>query len=347
MAREGTLFIALVLTLAAGLSALTSGLDAPVLSNEVRSANPAWNSNFDLRLAPFCANESLSVRVSEHGLPAGGAIVALYAHDGGRHLLSTVKATPDGWAVFAPRPPGGYDLVATYNATNLVVFTEGPDAITYGAGNSVSQISFRIPPCISPPSGAQWNESLAPIAGAGPILVQDYPSGISRAFYAIRLADGREATRVRLSIKRPARDANLTLSESLPSAAVPSRALVGFEWAYPDLISASAPLSLQWNLPASGMGGEDEFAYVVLRPLTATQAAEWTAPLLVRGEGKKNETGSGAMANGSAANGLANNTAAAGLSASALRLDFGGLFGAGLLAPLILIGAATYLFRRR
>lgn len=347
MARGGTIFAALLLTLAAGLCALTSGLDAPVLSNEVRSANPAWNSNFELHLVPFCANESLSVQVTYHDEAAAGKIVALYSYDGGRHLLSQVKTGRDGWAVFAPRPPGRYDLVATNNASNLVIVTQGlAQAVDY-TNDSLGQIFFKIPPCISPPSGAGWNQSLAPATSNEPILVQDYPAGISRAFYAIQLPDGREATRVRLSIKRLAHDTNLTISEFLPRAAVPSQALVGFEWAYPDLINASAPLLLQWSLPPSARGGEDEREYVVLRPLTAEQAAEWTAPVLVREGEKKNETDDGAAANGIATNGTANNTTATGFSVSALRLDFGGVFGTGLLASLFFIGTATYLFRRR
>lgn len=348
MARGGTLFIALLLTLAAGLSALTSGLDSQVLSNEVRSANPAWNSNLELHLVPFCADESLQVRVTYHDEAAAGKIVALYSYDGGRHLLSTVKTGSDGWAIFAPRRAGRYDLVATNNASNLVIVTQGPAQAVDYTNDSLGQIFFKIPPCISPPSGAQWNENPATATNGEPVLVQDYPSGVSREFYAIRLPDGREATRVRVRIERPTHDANLTLSEPLPSEVVPSQALVGFEWAYPDSIEAAAPLSLQWNLPSSDRGGKDERAYVVLRPLTAEQAAEWTAPVLVREGEKKNETGGVAAANGTAANGTANNSSApaSALSASALRLDFSGLFGVGLLVPLLLIGAATYLFRR-
>ncbi len=354
MARGGTIFIALLLTLAAGLSALTSGLDSQVLSNEVRSANPAWNSNFELHLVPFCANESLQVRTTYHGQPAAGKIVALYSYDGGRHLLSQVKTTPDGWAIFARRPPGRYDMVATNNAGNLVIVTEGlVQAVDY-TNDSFGQIFFTIPPCISEPSGAGWNESIArPAANDEPVLVQDYPAGISREFYAVQLPDGREATRVRVRIQRPAHDANLNLSESLPVAAVPSQALVGFEWAYPDLINASAPLSLQWNLPSSSRGGEDELVYVVLRPLTAAQAAEWTAPVVTREGATKNETGGITGADGAASNTSGANAdnssasaSASGASASALRLDFSGVFGLGLLVPLILIGVATFLFRR-
>ena len=344
MARGGTIFIALLLTLAAGLSALTSGLDSQVLSNEVRSANPAWNSNFDIHLVPFCTNESLQLQVTDQGRPAGGVIVALYAHDGGRHFLSEVQTTPDGWAIFAQKPPGRYDVVATDNATNLVVFTQGLDTVTYGDNNDVSQIIFSIPPCISPPSGAEWNESLAPAASDEPFLVQDYPSNVSRAFYAVQLPDGQEATRVRVRLERPAHDTNLTLTETLPLADVPSRALVGFEWAYPDFINASAPLSLRWSLPQSVRGGEDECDYVVLRPLTAAQAAEWAAPVLERAQIEKNETNS--TAPGRVGVNSNNSSAAPGIAASALRLDFSGLVGIGLLAPLLLIGAATYIFRR-
>ncbi len=341
MARGYTIFIVLALTLAAGLAALTSGLDTQVLSNEVRSSNSAAGSNFELHLVPFCANESIQVKVTHLDQPAGGKIVALYSYDGGRHLVSTVKTTADGWAVFARRPPGRYDMVATNNASNLVIVTKGlVEAVDY-TNDSFGQIFFKIPPCISPPSGAGWDSGAAPAAAAEPILVQNYGSSISRAFYAIELPDGQQATRVRLRITRPANDTNLILSESLPPALVTSQALVGFEWEYPEFVNSSAPILLQWNMPPSQSGGEYERVYVVLRPLAAEQAGNWTAPGLARVDGR-NETNKTAPANASNANA----SGPAGASASALRLDFGGWFGIGLLAPLFVIGAAAFLFRR-
>ena len=152
-----------------------------------------------------------------------------------------------------------------------------------------------------------------------------------------------------MRLSRSAHDANLTLNESLPLAAVPSQALVGFEFAYPDQISPAAPLSLRWDLPASGQWEEDTFVYVVLRPLTAAQAAQWTAPALMREGTAKNLTCGAAPCAGGTNSTNANTTASAPASApsaSALRLDFSGLFGIGLLAPLLLIGVATFLYRR-
>ncbi len=338
MARGVTIFAVFVLTLAAGIFALTSGLDSQVLSNEVRSTNSAADSNFQLHLVPFCANESIQVKITHLGQPADGKIVALYSYDGGRHLLSTVKTTADGWAVFARRPPGRYDMVATNNASNLVTVTQGlVQAVNYST-DDFGQIIFRIPPCISPPSGAGWNESIVARGSDEPFLVQNYDAGVSRAFYAIALPDGRQATRVRLFFARPANDTGLTLSESMPPELVTSQALVGFEWSYPDFINSSAPFSLRWNMPASLQGGEYEQEYVVLRPLSATQAASWTAPVLARAEAKKNESGNASLTGGA--------NAASGTPPSALRLDFSGLMGIGLLVPLLLIGTATFLFRR-
>ena len=66
--------------------------------------------------------------------------------------------------------------------------------------------------------------------------------------------------------------------------------------------------------------------------------------MLERAQIEKNETNS--TAPGRVGVNSNNSSAAPGIAASALRLDFSGLVGIGLLAPLLLIGAATYIFRR-
>ena len=342
--RETFVFTILLVALTlmgASCAQVYPAFNQPILSNEVLTVSPQSATTLDIQLVPFCANEIMQVRVTYAGQPVHGVVVALYSHSGGRQMVSRVYTDPNGWAVFAPKTAGDYDIISTFNESQLTDRSYDNDWFDFDSIDSTAgQIRFVIPPCLSPPSGAKLNESPAAASAGAPIYTQNYPQGVTREFYPIHLPDGRAATRVKLTVPRSAGEAGLILGEPLPLAAVPSIGLIGYEWDYPQNASNQTPMELEWNLEGTTAARQDERTYVVLRELTPELAGTWSAPVLMRGKSAQTAQAAGAEKN------PAGDKTTAAPAQSALRLDLGGLVGAGILVPILVIGAGTYLYRR-
>ncbi len=245
-------------------AALSGDYAYPLLSNNVRSTTPAFNSTLDIMLVPFCENEDhISVQVTAGGKPVAGAEVALYDYGAGRVLDSSVFTNADGWAYFKRRPAGKYDMIAST------------------ADNSTGgQIYFDIPPCLSPSSGAPFGP-MNWTAGRTEelLLAQDYAGGLAREFYLVLLADGETGTRVVLRANLSGEGAGWTLIERIPNGMAVSERALGFEREYPLSVRTGQDAELRWRLGA-GVPAQAERSYVLLRPLSADMARLWEAPLL-------------------------------------------------------------------
>ncbi|VVB57516.1 Uncharacterised protein [uncultured archaeon] len=242
----------------------------PILSNEVHSTTRAPNSSLDIQLTPVCENEDhIEAQVLWKNQPVPRVLVSLYSYSGGRHLDSEVQTSEDGWAYFRIRPAGSYDMTAR------VVNDHG------GApGNtSFGQIYFKIPPCLSPPSGAPMGPVSDLPAPAAPFFEQSYAGGRARQFESIRLADGQEAVRVRLSAQLPEGSGPWQLVESIPSGMADSEQALGFEQNYPQEIRTGDAPSLRWTVDGPS-GSRVERSYVMMRPLTTELARRWGEPAL-------------------------------------------------------------------
>ncbi|VVC01431.1 Uncharacterised protein [uncultured archaeon] len=166
-------------------------------------------------------------------------------------------------SAFVRRQAGRYDLIARL-------------------GNStMGQIFFKIPPCISPPSGVSERKAAAPAVSA-PSFRQVFANGMSREFYDIVLPDGRAATRIILRADKTAFEPNQTLQEQIPLSIASSERSVGFERDYPAQISLNASLSLFWGRGDS-QSGQFERSYVLYRQLDGQMAQRFDSPVLLRG----------------------------------------------------------------
>ena len=287
------LFFALTLGMAL-LAGPVWGADYPypLLSNNVRSTTPGPNSSLDIHLTPVCENEDhIQAQVTWKGRSVGGVQVGLYDYRGGRHLAGDVLTGGDGWAYFKIRPAGSYDMTAT------VVNDRGasPGNGTFG------QIFFDIPPCLSPPSGVPFGPMSDLPPAQATMLTQTYPN-MTRQFEEITLADGEEATRVRLDVQAPAVKGSWLLVEEIPVGFATSAQALGFERDYPNEMQTGNTSYMSWTL--SGQTGMVERTYVLMRPLTPELARRWGAPSLeiLNSDGQNqsignstNPTGAGAL----------------------------------------------------
>ncbi len=243
----------------------------PLLSNEVHSTTPGPHSSLDIQLTPVCENEDhIEVQVLWNGKPVSDAVVKLYRYDRGRAFDSQVTTSPGGWAFFHIRPAGSYDMTALMEGN--------------GSSNTPNdlfgQIFFKMPPCLSPPSGVGLvpeRPSFASVAAA-PSVTQTYPGGATRVFEAIRLADGTQATRVRISLPVPSGTDKGMLVEDIPAEVAATERALGFENNYPLNIRSGSMLELIWG--AETGGSLMERTYVILRPYSPELTMRWGAPRL-------------------------------------------------------------------
>jgi hypothetical protein len=242
---------------------LGSSYQYPILSNNVRSTTPAFNSSLDISLAPFCENESyLSVFVSKLGQPISGAEVKLYNYSQGRQLDSIVFTNSQGWAYFNPRPAGRYDIIAT-TSDNL----------------SMGRIFFSIPPCLAPPSGASFKQEWLNLSSDVLIFSQHYPNEISREFYLTKLANSQIATKILIKSTVVGDGRELFLVEQIPASLALSPRSIGFDLDYPYNISFGNTAELEWKLKIRGVQ-QIERSYIIMRPINEEIARLWDAPKL-------------------------------------------------------------------
>ncbi|MCL6088946.1 MAG: DUF4198 domain-containing protein [Candidatus Marsarchaeota archaeon] len=337
LAGAFAIFALLLLALLPAPAAQSGDYAYPLLSNNVRSTTPAFNSTLDIQLVPFCENEErIAVRVSQRGAPLADVEVDLYNYSAGRALDSLVFTNADGWAYFKPRPAGRYDMTAST-----------PDNSTGG------QIYFDIPPCLSPSSGAPFGPMNWTAGTQDKLLMeQNYAGGLAREFYLVRLASGEIGTRVVLRAGLSGDGQNWTLTEQIPAGMAPSERALGFERDYPQEVRTGQTAELKWRMEAS-VPAEVERSYVLLRPLDAGMARLWTAPTLELAA--QNATGNETQtANGSAASNASNLSQAANSTSNSgapileplAGMDVGpALIGLVLAAGALALGAA--LLRRR
>jgi len=284
----------------------------PVLPNEIISSSPAPNSSLDIYLSPMCANDDIVFRVTQHGMPSSHTEVTLRHDEGGIHEEAFTFTTLDGWGSFRQRAVGRYDLAArVLNVT-------------------MGQIIFKIPPCISPPSGVSNTPVSVVSLPAVPFKTQSYVNGISREFYDIVLPDRRPATLVILRTPSAPFEPDQWLVESIPFSIASSKNSVGFEQDYPDDIALNGSLTLSWPRGNLQTGSFDR-SYVIYRSLGPQIVAQFGAPALsVRAPVSANQT----------LNQTASTAASAPLSFSPPNWLVPGVL-------LLLVGAGVYVLVRR
>lgn len=214
-----------------------------------------------LFLASTCSDQDIMAQVRFSGAPVGGATLGLYGHAGGRHLIAETMTDPNGWTLFARRPPGRYDITVEKD------------------GYVVQQRVLDWQPCPTTlPQKTREDAGGGVFATPDPdFFNQTYASGATRRFGSILLPDGRRATQVILSM--PARQGGETsLYEAIPPALASRTGALGFQENYPAALSNSTPIWIRWDVPPLSAGQRMERRYVIMRTVDGTMMSAYSVP---------------------------------------------------------------------
>jgi len=206
----------------------------------------------------MCEGDDIVFQVTRHGIPIAGAEVELRHFENGIHFEAATVTNVHGASAFVSRPAGRYDLLARLN------------------NSTMGQIFFKIPPCISQPSGVGYKKAPV-IAENSPHTTQTYANGLSREFYDFVLFDGRAATRVILRADKAEFVPNQSMQEQIPLSIASSENTIGFEHDYPQKISINDSLLLSWERGSA----QFERSYVIYRTIDSQMAQRFGAPAIV------------------------------------------------------------------
>lgn len=205
---------------------------------------PPYSDRIEVRIIGACTGKDITAQAYWEGVPLAGGTLQLYRQAGGRAFDAEVTSDEGGYAVFAPRPAGRYDIVARHE------------------GIPSGQTVFAVQDCRVSPMPA---ETRPEVRVPDELIANASSPSFSRLMYRTYLQDGLAATRIVITRNMSAAG---EMQELVPYSLVPDAQRIGFEGAYPDrILQSPTGTLLVWDAKAPGTAQAQYTVAKALRPV--------------------------------------------------------------------------------